>query len=813
MDNNTSNNTQTESFVSIKDILNVFLRHWYWFVISVGLCCSVAVFKILKTNPEYTRNAILLIKESNTRRSASSEVEALLSQTGNMTSKIANEVVVFQSPSLMSEAVSRLGLTTSYAIKGRFKNNVVYGAGVPVKVDFSKIPDDYHVSFRVMPLSDSLSVEISKITYSVNDDKFKVKGTYTAVLGEPLVLPFGEVTLSANPYYYSETAWERPEIVSKRSLASASRSFSSRFHASTEQTKSNVRPSDILTLSLTDYSIQRADDLINMIITIYNERWVIDNNKMSQSTSVFLEDRLDVIENELNRVDENITKYKSKNKMPNVEATSQMYMTQTTDIEKQIRSLESELSVAKYLRSFMSNSLDENTLIPLPSGINSTSISSQIEDYNTALLNRNHLLSVSSEKNPLVMDLGERMADMRIAINSSLNNQVATLEEQIAFTRNQQIQTEDKIAQNPTQAMDLIKYERLQTVQENLYLFLLQKREENELSQAFSAYNTRVVNPPYGSPIPVSPNTSNILLIAFVIGLLIPCAWFYLRLVTDNKIHSRKDIEGLNATYLGEIPLLEEARLSNNPIRRMAQMKQPQVKSRIVVEKGCRNLINEAFRIVRANLEFVSKGDDSRVLLFTSMNAGSGKTFTSINLGAALAINGSKVLLIDCDFRRLTLSYFFGEKHRGFAEYLHNPEKDITEYIRKDVKYENLDLLPVGTLPPNPSELLNRPEFAAAIESLKKVYDYIIIDAAPYDIVADTQIIAPVADRTLFVVRAERFLKDDVAVVNKLIESNKYKNMSVILNGTVHYGGGHYHSYRYGHYGYSYSKSNYYTSD
>ena len=797
MDNN-SKNTQTESFVSIKDILNVFLRNWYWFVISVVLCCSVAAYKIMKTNPQYTRSAILLIKESNTRRVSSSEVEALLAQSGNMPSKLANEVVVFQSPSLMSEAVSRLGLTTDYAIKGRLKNSVVYGAGVPVRVDFSNVPDAVSATFQISPLKDSLTAEISKVVYYIKGEKYSVKDTYKVVLGESVALPFGEVTVSRNPYYYSQEGWKNTEIVTKRSLNATLRSFGSRFSASTQPVKNNVRPSDILTLSLTDYSPQRADDLINMIITIYNERWVIDNNKMSKSTSLFLEDRLAVIENELNKVDENITAYKSKNKMPNVEAASQMYMSQTTDIERQIRSLESELSVAKYLRNFMTNSLDDNTLIPLPAGINSSSITAQINDYNTALLNRNNLLSMSSEKNPLVRDLDASLAEMRIAINSSVANQVATLEEQINFTKSQQLRTEERVAQNPSQAMDLLKYERLQKVQENLYLYLLQKREENELSQAFSAYNTRVVNPPYGSPLPVSPNKKQLILIAFAIGLLIPCAWFYLRLVTDNKIHTKKDIDGLKATYLGEIPLLDEARLSKNPIKRWKQMKKEPPMSKIVVEKGSRNVVNEAFRIVRANLEFVSKGDNSKVLMFTSMNPGSGKTFVAINLACALAVNGNKVLMIDCDFRRLTLSHFFGERHNGFAEYLHNPEKNIKEYIRKDVKYENLDLLAVGTLPPNPSELLNRPEFAAAIEELKKVYDYVIIDSAPIDIVADTQIIAPVADRTLFIIRAELFLKEYLPNVDALSESGRYKNLAVILNGTINYGGGSYRSYHYG---------------
>lgn len=798
MDNNNTSTTNVQEAASFdfKKLLSVFLKNWYWFVISVFLCYSLAVYKVLSTSPQYSRTAILLIKESNVRRASSSEVEALLSQAGQMPSKLANEIVVFQAPSLMSEAVSRLGLTTEYALRGRMRNSIVYSSSVPVLVDFSKIPDDVFVNFVVSPSGDS-SLTVSEVVYRIKNQETKLRGHFKVEYGVPFKMDFGMITLNKNPYYYSEKGWTKPEVVTKRSLAATTNMFKSRFTASSQD--SNKRMSDVLTLSVTDYNINRADDLINTLITVYNEKWVIDNNKMAASTSVFIEDRLSAIEAELNKVDNTITNYKAKNKMPSVDEASKMYTSQASDIARQIRELESQLSVAKYLRNFMANSVDNNTLIPLPSGINSTAISSQVTEYNNLLLNRNSLIAVSSEKNPMVKDLAESLAAMRAAIVSSVDNQVATLEEQIAFAVTQQTQTENKIAQNPSQAMDLVKYERLQKVQENLYLYLLQKREENELSQAFSAYNTRVVNPPYGSSVPVSPQKARILLIAFVLGLMIPAGIFYLQIVTDTKVHYKKDLDTLNLSYLGEIPLHGDASVSKKLIGKFIKKKKEGEAplSELVVAKGNRDLINEAFRITRANLEFSSRHSGDKVIMVTSFNPGAGKTFVNLNLACALALNGKKVLLIDGDFRRLTLSAFLNLKRRGFADYLAEPDGPITDYIVKDVKFQNLDVLPVGTLPPNPSELLNKDDVVKVMNQLRGQYDYIFIDCPPIDIVADTQIIAPLADRTIFVVRAGLFDKSQVNDLVKLEANGKYKNLSLVLNGTEVYGGSSYGAHNY----------------
>lgn len=812
MDTQNNINTQAgqsveSSSFDIKKIIFTCLEKWYYFVISVVVCLGIGVFHLLRTMPEYTRTATLVIKESNTRRTASSEIEAMLASTGQMTSKLQNEVVAFQAPSLMEEAVSRLGLTVEYAIQGRFRKSIVYNSSVPAVVDFVSVPDEVSMSFELEPLSDG-NIRVSKLRYRIRKDKVKVKGSQIVALGDTVHTEIGDFIVDANPYYYSETPWTRHEIVTKRTLASTQRLFSSRFVAAASDAK---KMSDVLTLTVTDYSSMRADDLINMIITIYNENWVLDQNKMAKSTSYFIKDRLSNIETELSRVDSDISKFKSENLMPTVDATSTLYMTQTQDIERQIRELEGELSVAQYLSQCLNGSVSSTSLIPSPAGIKNTGIAGQISDYNRLLMNRNNIVANSSERNPLVIDMDVNLAAMRVAILESVENEVQTLKEQIRFAQSQQDKNTDKIAASPEQAKDLLSKERLQKVQESLYLFLLQKREENELSQAFSAYNTRIINPPYGSPNPTAPKSKQILLIAFMLGLCIPAAYFYIRIVADNKVRSRKDLDNMSAPFLGEIPLKAGPK-EKNPVKRiLAKLKKKQAAPvELLVKAGDRNVINEAFRVIRTNLEFVTRNSDSKALMITSFNPGSGKTFISINTAAVLAIKGKKVLLVDGDFRRASSSGFFHMSSHGFADYLSNPEgKDIHDYIHKYEPVPNLSVLPIGTIPPNPSELVSSQAFTDTIEALKKEYDYLILDCAPVDIVADTQIIAPVADRTIFVVRAGLLEKELLKELDVIYGSGKYNNMSVILNGTEpahgYYGSRYSYRYSYGN-GYHYGK-------
>ena len=361
--------------------------------------------------------------------------------------------------------------------------------------------------------------------------------------------------------------------------------------------------------------------------------------------------------------------------------------------------------------------------------------------------------------------------------------------------------------------------ERQQTVKEALYLFLLQKREENELSQAFTAYNTRGIDPTTGPMTPVAPSRNKKLLVALLLGLAIPFGLIYLIQSLNTTVRGRSDLKDLSLPFLGEIPMAMQDKHYIIPkvvkrIERITGKKVPE-SNPLVVEKGNRNIINEAFRVLRTNIEFISQENANDVIAITSFNPGSGKSFITVNLAAVLAIKGKKVLLVDGDLRHASLSKHMKNSKVGFADYLAHRTDDLEGLVRTSSRFDNIDYLPVGTIPPNPTELVSDERFDQAIKSLKVNYDIVIVDCPPIEIVADTQIIERSCDRTFFIARAGLLERAMLPELESIYNQKKFKNMALILNGTAS-ASGHY-GYRYGYkYGYRYGYHQgygYYGSD
>ena len=567
----------------------------------------------------------------------------------------------------------------------------------------------------------------------------------------------------------------------------------------TQKLRANLGNEDatIINLSIDDASVQKAEDILNTLIEVYNEKWIQDKNQIAVSTSRFIGERLGVIENELGHVDENISNYKSEHLLPDVQAASSLYMSQSAENKKEIQTLTNQLSTAQFIRREL-GSKEMNQPLPTNSGIANVNIESQIGEYNKMVLDRNRLIANSSEKNPLVKDLGNSMQSMKRTILQSVDNLIVSLNTQIRSIRQQEATTTQQLASNPSQAKYLLSVERQQKVKEELYLYLLQKREENELSQAFTAYNTRVITAPRGGALPTAPNKKNILLVALALGLLVPAVIIFMQENMNTKVRGKKDLENLSVPYLGEIPLYFSNKKKKNKSSEHA----------IVVEESNRNIINEAFRVLRSNVDFMkNKNTKQIVFIVTSFNPGSGKSFLSMNIAMSFAIKGKKVLVIDGDLRHGTVSVYVGSPRKGLSDYLGNKEADWNELLVVDKKFPNLHVIPVGTIPPNPTELLEDGSLATLMQDLRDVYDYIFIDCPPIDIVADTQIIEQYADRTLFVIRAGLLDRSLLPELESIYQEKRFKNLSVILNGTESTGGRY--SYRYG---YSYGYHNGYAS-
>lgn len=784
-----------DDFLRIQDLFILCLAKWYWFVISLAILLGAATIYLLKTPPVYTRSASLLIKEDG-KSGSGNEAAGVLGDIDifRTSTNINNEMLSMQSPAVMYEVVRRLHLDVNYTTDGRFYDPVIYGSDNPYEVSFFDLGDAESASFTLRPDKDG---QVKLTDFTRNGEE--ADGDAVTALNDTVQTPVGRLLVNARP---GSTAAQQTVFVSRISLQAATASYSSRLSVAL-----NNESSTVVNLTLQDVCTQRAEDVLNTLISVYNENWVKDKNQIAVSTSMFINERLGVIERELGNVDEDISSYKSENLLPDVQAAASMYMAESSETNAKIQTLNTQLSMTRYVRSYLTGASSRNQLLPANSGIENSGIEKQIAEYNTLQLRRNDLVANSSETNPLVVDMDHSLHALRDAIIRTLDNYVTTLNTQLRALQQSARQTTARIAANPSQGKYLLSVERQQKVKESLYLFLLQKREENELSQAFTAYNTRVIMPPSGSMAPTAPAKKNILLIAFVIGLIVPVAVIFLRESMNTRIRGRKDLDALTLPFVGEIPLAPGSSKGGSG-------KKGETENKIVVHEGSRDIINEAFRVLRTNLEFMTdKEQHSNVIVVTSFNPSSGKSFLAMNIAVSLAIKQKKVLVIDGDMRHGSTSAYVGSPQTGLSNYLSGHVNNLKDIIVTDARHANLQFLPVGTIPPNPTELLFSDRLKQLIDTVRSQYDYIFIDCPPIEMVADTQIIEQLADRTLFVVRTGLLERSMLPELQRIYDEKKYKNMALILNGTVGSGGhyGYRYGYRYG-YHYGYGSGSYYGS-
>lgn len=793
---------QKSEYLTLEDLFHLCVANWPWFLLSLVLCLGYAQWRILRTTPVYNRTASILVKEKGKANSSFAADAGVSIDKGifNFQNNISNEIITLQAPDLMLEVVKRLDLDVDYQTDGAFHPNTLYGSTLPIKVRFADTSSNNSCSFDIRFKGDRTMTLSNFVQFGEPVDEGKALSTSR---DKTIRTPIGTLTIEASPYF-SETARDGLLIHVRRIPAmSALGACSSRFSAALHEDESTI-----IDINYKDVNTQRAEDILNTVIAVYNENWIRDKNQIAISTSEFINERLNVIEHELGHVDNDISSFKSRNLIPDVQATSAMHMQNANQANMQINALNNQLAMTRFIRNAVVNQQSKNQLLPANSGIENGVIEAQIANYNEKILQRNSLVANSSEENPLVVDLDNQIASIRASIISSIDNQINTLTTQIGGMQNIQSASTSRMASNPSQAKYLLSVERQQKVKESLYLFLLQKREENELSQAFTAYNTRLLVSPTGSNAPISPMKRNMLLMATAIGLIIPLVILLLRENMNTKVRGRTDVDQLTIPFLGEIPLYGKKK---NWLLRLFQGKKLKKKAKeeehheIVVKPKSRNFINEAFRVVRTNLDFIFGSDHAnKVVMLTSINPGSGKTFLTMNIAASFAIKGNRIVAVDLDLRRGSLSKYVNKPESGIADYLNGRINRWEDVVYPVEGYEGIDILPVGTIPPNPAELLLTKRLEQLIQELRGQYDIVFLDCPPVDIVADTSVIAKWADLTIFVIRTDLMERDMLPVVEGYYRDKKFNNMSILLNGTTS-GSSRYGYRRYGyHYGYGY---------
>jgi len=687
---------------NLEEFIHILISHWYWFVLAALIAVALAVYKVLKTTPMYQSMTTLLIKqqEGNASTQEFSDL-GILPQKSNL----SNEMQILQTTSIMQETVSRLHLDVQLSVPQRLHDRPLYN-DAPALVTFGDgTPDNRGASFM-------MKIE--------NGEKVRIYD-FGGISSKALIVPFdtdvktpvGRLRIAKSPAF--KDAWVGQEIqVTKYPISALTDRYCARLNVS-----QSGQTGTILALTMVDEVPERASDLLLKLIEVYNDAWVADNNRVAESTARFITDRLYLLAQELGDVDHEIANFKSANLMPDVSAAAGTYMGRDNANFSQSLELNNQLSMAEYLENYISNSkmgdlLPQNTL-------GNAAPESLINSYNETMMKRNEMLANSSADNQYVQEYDKQLATQKTAIVRSLNNVISQLKMQLGNLQRTETENNAKISANPQKAEQLLSIERQQKVKESLYIYLLQKREENELSKAYTAWNTRVIQPPIGMGGPISPQKKKILIQYLLIAMAIPTILLFLNDFFNKTVRGRKDLDGMTVPLIGEVPTLT---------KKLHWWQKPKrVKRQLVVETGNRNQVNESFRLVRTKLDFIlgtNKNDtEGKVIMFTSYNPSSGKTFISANLSRAFALRGKRVAAVDLDLRRCSLSQMLSTKAtNSLSSYLSGQEDDPYACCVKNGFGEGVDVFPTSIIPPNPTELLLSERIRELFESLRSNYDY-----------------------------------------------------------------------------------------
>lgn len=789
--------------LSLKDVLGLAWHYRYLIAGSLVFCLFLGALYLARTSSVYQNRAALIIRSDERGQMDIAELSTFqdIGLFGGSIN-VNNEIEAFKSPVLMAEVVGRLGLNVSYVSSNWIGRKTDLYTSSPLHAVFPDAGDDSRFSFTVTPV-DSLHVRLSdfKLGQAGGDDIELDVSPLEYRLLDTLETPVGRVILSPTFYFNAEYWTGRDKI---RVSYGRLRSMVDACLKKLTVTLAN-KDASVVNLGYQDVSAARGVDVLNTLVDVYNEDWIRYTNESTTNTSRFINERLVIIEKELSMVDTEVESFKSENRLVDLEKQAELVTTESQEYAEKSFELNNQLSIARYVLEYMGDQSKQNDLLPANSGIENTNIEGLISEYNEMLLKRNRLVVNSSDRNPLVADLNEALTMLRQTVLRSLNNLISTLELQVKHITEQEDQIAERISASPTKERELLSIERRKTITEQLYLYLLQKREENEMRASVTINNTRILTPAMTELAPVSPKGMMVLLVALVLGFALPCGWIWLRVMLHGStVNSRSDLSSLSVPFLGEIPQ------DGKPVswwrrwlRRHTQKGRDEESApKVAVKEKNRNPVNEAFRIVRTNIDLMGLPEGKgRVFIFSSFYPGSGKTFVTMNLALCMAFKGKRIIVVDMDLRKASLSRYVDSPKKGVASYLNGHEASWEGLLVKGSLHADVDVLPVGALPPNPAELLVNGRFEQLLSELKEAYDYVFIDSTPLEMIADTALVVRHADLNFFVMRADLFERRYLPEVEKLYREKRLPNMALLLNGVLLHSGSH---YGYGHYGYGY---------
>ncbi|MFR9516924.1 MAG: GNVR domain-containing protein [Rikenellaceae bacterium] len=648
--------------ISVKEIFTIFFRYRVWFIISMILMIALGLGYLAVVPTIYSRSAIVIVEDEGSGVGVS-EATAFHEIFSMGASSVYNEIGLFRSNRLICEVVERLGLETSYRMRESVRMVDLYKSS-PLKVSFVDILPDQNISF-VAELLDNLQVKITGfVIYSQGQSSNRI------VLDDRIVTFGNLVSTEYGGFVITPTLFMNDDMIGRRIYINRD---SPKIMARNYLESLNVGMVDkfgsLISISIEDESISRADDIINTLIDVYRDDAVRDKNIILSNTTQFIEERLSIIEADLKAIDAEIERFKRNNNITDVLSEGNIYRESISRIDQENLNIENQLNMAQYMKSYLENEANISALLPVNIGIGDSGLQMQISQYNENMNQRNRMIVNSSVNNPLVIDLQNILAGMRSSILLSINNLIANLEIQARNISVKEVESLDKIKDIPSQQKYIVNIQRQQTIKEQLYLYLLNKKEESELQRSITESSCRVVDYAHGNLKPVSPNKIFILLFCIALGFIIPAILIYVIKQFNTMVMTRSDIKGvLQVPFLGDIPL--QRGIEDNGI---------------VVTEGSRDAVGEAFRIVRDNIDFMNIDSSRRssVIQLTSFNPNSGKTFVSINLAMSMALGGAKVVLLDLDIRKGTLSKaaHIRAHQVGVSQYLSGKIADVNKII------------------------------------------------------------------------------------------------------------------------------------
>ncbi|MGP1378284.1 MAG: GumC family protein [Prevotella veroralis] len=792
------------SFFDFAALYRTVILNWYWFVLSLIIFGGIGAIYLRYTTPLYQSTAKLLIKDedNNSRRGSSLQNMSNLGIISNSTG-VDNEMEILSSHSIAEDAIRDLKLYVNYTTEGKVKDIIAY-RDQPLTVDI----DAAHLDRLNRPINLNITKKGSSYivtgTYSVPTNEENIEGPFSInkkFTSLPATIPTraGIITINSNNgRTLQEAQVLKVNIVSPK--------MASDKYVGELQIAPSAKGTSIVQLQLTDEVPQRSLDYLKQLAIVYNRQANEDKNVVAHQTEKFINSRLEKINAELGKTEGELQNYKQRNGMVELKMNASNSVTNQNTSEQKLAEMETQIELFNTIaREVESSSRNLSQVIPSNVGLDDESSTALINKYNELVLERNRLLRSASESSPVVEPLTAQIRDL----NYNIRRAIASARRNLQIQRDALLTQVDKytneVEETPQQERMLTQIGRQQEVKSGLYLMLLQKREENSISLAATADKGKLIDDPQLNG-QVSPNSTYIMLIALAIGLAIPVAIILLIQLFRYKIEGHDDVARLT-----KLPIIADIAIASNSAKS---------KAGIVVHENQNNQMEEIFRALRTNLQFMLH-EGEKVVLFTSSTSGEGKTFTASNLSVSLGLLGKKVILVGLDIRRPRLAEQFGIKdHKhGITNLLvkDNPNaEDVEAQILPSGVNKNLDLLMAGPVPPNPAELIARSSLETIIAILKDKYDYIMIDTAPVGLVTDTLQIGRVTNATIYVCRADYTPKASFGMINALAMEEKLPNMAMVLNGvdmskkkySYYYGYGKYGKYgRYGYgSGYSYGK-------